>query len=517
MIRAPAFTSPLEASIYVEGLRARPAFFVAVLLLAHAAIWTLTSWVANPTPDPQLAIGLALGREWQLGYVDAPPFAAWILEVAYRAGGLLAAYALGPLSVALAGWLVFAFARRVAGERHGALAVFLMVGVHPVAFPIGAFDSDLVQMPLVAFAVLVWWHAVTERNRIAWIVLGFVLGILAFAGVQGLFVLATLVALSAANPSVRAAVRTQEGAITIVLALFIFTLLLTPRLIWLQDHGFAGAVPNADLQLDDPTAAGALGIAAAIVFGHIGMILMIVLASRFMAPDHEIAPVFMRSAIGRFAKGSVIALALVPVLLALVAAYLVGARFPTSATAPLLLYSGLLAVVLCADGLRVHRQRTVAVAGLTLLFLPPAMELATSFASPWFGEIGRATNWPAREASRFVTDVYRTRTSRSLEYVVGGITTASSIALMSRDRPHVFIDADPARAPWADRAKIEAAGAVVVWRIIGADASPPAALATNLPPLVAEAPLTLRWERPGRLDFVRFGWAIIPPKPSATQ
>jgi hypothetical protein len=207
----------------------------------------------------------------------------------------------------------------------------------------------------------------------------------------------------------------------------------------------------------------------------------------------------------------------VPVLLALVAAYLVGARFPTSATAPLLLYSGLLAVVLCADGLRVHRQRTVAVAGLTLLFLPPAMELATSFASPWFGEIGRATNWPAREASRFVTDVYRTRTSRSLEHVVGGITTASTIALMSRDRPHVFIDADPARAPWADRAKIEAAGAVVVWRIMGADASPPAALATNLPPLVAEAPLTLRWERPGRLDFVRFGWAIIPPKPLGTQ
>jgi uncharacterized membrane protein len=79
---------------------------------------------------------------------------------------------LGPLSVALAGWFVYLLARRIAGDRHGALAVFLMVGVHPVAFPIGAFDSDLVQMPLMALAVLVWWHAVTARNPIAWIVLG---------------------------------------------------------------------------------------------------------------------------------------------------------------------------------------------------------------------------------------------------------------------------------------------------------------------------------------------------------
>ncbi|MEX0591389.1 MAG: glycosyltransferase family 39 protein [Xanthobacteraceae bacterium] len=516
-MRAPAFTSPLEASIYVEGLRARPAFFVAALLLAHAAIWTFTSWIANPTPDPQLAIGLALGREWQLGYVDAPPLAPWILEIAYRTGGLAAAYALGPLSVALAGWLVFAFARRIAGDRHGALAVFLMVGVHPVAFPIGAFDSDLVQMPLVALAVLVWWHAVTDKSRVAWITFGLTLAALAYSGAQGLFVLATLVLLLAANPAVRSLVRTQEGAITVVLALFMFTLLLTPRLIWLQNHGFAGAVPSADLRLDDPSSAGAVAIAVAVAFGHIGLVLLIVLASRLKAPDRDIAPVFMRPPLERLGKGSAIALALLPPLFALATAYFMDARLPISAATPLLLYSGLLAVVLGANALRVHRQRTVAVAGLTLLLLPPAMELATSFASPWFGDTGRATNWPARDASRFVTDVYRTRTSRQLEYVVGDITTASSIALLSRDRPHVFIDADPARAPWADQEKIEAAGAVVVWRIVGADAAPPAALAANLPPLVAEAPLTLRWERPGRLDFVRFGWAIIPPKQSASQ
>jgi hypothetical protein len=511
-MRAPAFTSPLEASVYVEGLRARPAFFVGLLLLGHATIWTLTSWLANPTPDPQLVIGLALGRELQLGYVDTPPFAPWILEAAYRVGGLVAAYALGPLAVALAGWLVFALARRIVGDRHGALAVFLMVGVHPVAFPIAAFDSDLVQIPLVALVALAWWQAITQRSRTAWVVLGLTFGALAYAGVQWIFVFAALAFVTAVSTTARTALQTQEDVFSAVLALFIFMLLLTPRMIWLQDHGYAGVAMSLDLATADSSLTTPIGVAAAVLFGHVGLLLMFLLGSSVQASDREIAPVFMRPEITRLGRWTAVILAVVPALLAFVTTYLLGIRSSTSSAAPLLLYSGVLAVVLASQALRVHRQRTVAVAALTLLLLPPLLEVAFAFAAPWIGD-ARATNWPARDASRYVTDVYRTRTGRALEYVVGDITTASSIALLSRDRPHVFIDADPARAPWADRTKIETRGAVVVWRTRGADAGPPAALAANLPPLVAEAPLTLRWVRSGNLDFVRLGWAIIPPKP----
>jgi hypothetical protein len=511
-MRAPAFTSPLEASIYVEGLRARPAFFVGLFLLVHAAMWTLTAWLANPTPDPQLSIGHALGNEWQLGYVDSPPFAPWVLELAFRGGGLLAAYALGPLAVALAGWLVFAVARRIVGDRHGALAVFLLVGVHPVAFPISAFDSDLVQMPLVALAALAWWHAITQRSRVAWVVLGVTFGALAYSGAQWVFVLAALAFITAVSTTGRAALQTQEDVFSAVLALFIFMLLLTPRMIWLQDHGFAGSSMSLDVVAADSSLTSAVGVAAAVLFGHVGLLLMLLLGSSIQASDREIAPVFMRPEIARFGKWSAILVALMPAVLAFAVTFIAGIRYSTSSAAPLLLYSGLLAVVLAPQVLRVHRQRTVAVAGLTLLLLPPFLEIALAFASPWIGE-ARPTNWPAAETSRYVTDVYRTRTGRPLEYVVGDLATASSIALLSRDRPHVFIDADTARAPWADRATIEAAGAVVVWRTRGADAAPPPALAANLPPLVAEAPLTLRWVRPGNLDFIRLGWAIIPPKP----
>ena len=397
-MRAPAFTSPLEASIYVEGLRARPAFFVGALLVAHAAIWTLVAWLANPTPDPKIVIGLALGHEWQLGYAATPPLGPWILEIAYRAGGMIAVYASGPICVALAGWFVFLLARRIAGDRHGALAVFLMVGVHPVAFPIGAFDSDLAQMPLVAFAVLAWWFAVVERNRHAWIVLGLTCGVLAYAGVQGLFVFASLLVLTAATRTGRTAVAENKDQIFAVSGLFVFTLFLTPRMIWLQNHGFAGAMQDFDLPPGEVARVDALGAGGAVVLGHVGLLLLVALASRYFAKDQDIAPVFMRPAVTPFGKLVAIVLAFAPPSLALIAAFLFGGRFPSTAGAPLVLYSGLLVVVLAGEALRVHRQRMVAVAGLTLLFLPPALELAIAFASPFFGDAGRSTIWPAREA-----------------------------------------------------------------------------------------------------------------------
>src|SRR6266851_645908 len=113
---------PLEASIFVEALRAHAGSFVAGALILHAILWTLAPVISEPMPSPKIALGLATGRERMLG----------------------------PVMVAITGWLVFAFARRIVGEREGAIATLVMVGVHPVAFPVGALDSALLQMPLIA-------------------------------------------------------------------------------------------------------------------------------------------------------------------------------------------------------------------------------------------------------------------------------------------------------------------------------------------------------------------------------
>jgi hypothetical protein len=202
----------------------------------------------------------------------------------------------------------------------------------------------------------------------------------------------------------------------------------------------------------------------------------------------------------------------VPPLLALALGLIAGARQPITAAAPLFLYSGVFVMMFAPDFARVHRQRAVAIAALALLVLPPMLDAASSMVAPWVAERGRSTNWPAQAAGRYFTDVFRNRTSRRLEYVIGDARIASAVAYGSRDRPHVFIDGDPKRAPWIDQERLKKNGAIVVWTVAGLDPRPPQLLASRLPALSPEAPLPLNWVRSGRLNPVRLGWALIPPQ-----
>lgn len=504
---------PLEASIFVEALRAHAGSFVAAALIVHAILWTLTPILSEPTPSPKIALGLATGREWLLGYPGLPPLAPWLMQAVYAATRSIAAVKmLGPAMVAIAGWLVFALARRVVGERQGAIAALVMVGVHPVAFPVGALDSAVLQMPLVAGAVLAWWRAVREGNQRAWLLLGLTLGLLPYAGALGIFLLAVLAGLTFASSTGRATLRAHDSYGGALMAFVIVVIVAAPRVAWLVTHGFSGLI-------EDAAAVEPLGVIPAYeafggaIAGHLGLLVLIVIASPLLGGDRAAATVVSRAPMTSFTLVTVFALATLPFVLAGIAATVLGLRTTIGAFAPLLLYSGLFAVVLAGESLHIHRQRAAAFVAIMLFMLPPLLDALIGFVAPWVGNRGLPTNWPAAETARAVTETFRARTGKRLEIVVADPVTASEIALASRDRPHVFPNGDAALTPWIKEGDLRAKGAVVIWPIFRGNTAPPAALAANLPLFVPEAPLTLSWMRPGRLDPVRLGWAIIPPAP----
>lgn len=504
---------PLEASIFVEALRAHAGFFVAAALIAHAVLWTLAPVISEPTPSPKIALGLAAGREWLLGYPNLPPLAPWLMQAVYAVTHSIAAVKmLGPLMVAITGWLVFALARRIVGERQGAIAALVMVSVHPVAFPVSALDSALMQMPLIAGAALAWWRAVREGNQCAWLLLGLMLGLLPYAGALGIFLLAALAGLTLATLTGRTTLAAHDSYGGALMALVVFAIVAAPRLAWLFTHGFSGLIEDASAvePLGTMKAYEAVGGALA---GHLGLLALIVIASPLLGGNREAATVVTRAPIVGFTLVSVLVLATLPFVLAGSVAAALRFRTTIDAFAPLLLYSGLLAVILAGDSLRIHRQRAAAFVAVLLLLLPPLLDALTGFVAPWVGNRGLPTNWPAAEAARAVTETFRARTGKRLEIVVADPVTASEIALASRDRPHVFPDGDPQLAPWIKEGDLRAKGAVVIWPIFRGNTAPPASLAANLPLFVPEAPMTLSWAWPGRLDPLRLGWAIIPPAP----
>jgi hypothetical protein len=502
---------PLEASIFVEALRANPAGFVLVGLAVHALLWTLVPLISEATPDPRLLVGAALGRELQLGYVDTPPLASWLAALVRWLFGVNALLALGPLSVAVAGWLVFKLGRELVGERHAAIATLIMVGVHPVAFPVEPFDGNVLSIPLAALAVLSWWRAVRDRNRNDLMLFGAALALLAYAGGQGLFLFLALAAFTAATGEGRAVLSRYAIDNSALIAAAVFLVVLIPRLLWLVLYRFDGAAPGPGAGIDPGVFVGPLAIIGGVILGHVGLVVLIVLGSPLLASDRATAPSFVRPPLDAFARRTVVVIALVPALVAGVCAVVLRWKAPMVAAAPLLLYSGLLAIMLGGDVIKISRQRAAALAAIMLLVLPPALEAATNIVSPWVAEAGRPTNFPAAEAARRVTDAFRARTGRPLRIVAGDTDMAAAIALYSADRPRFFPGADSRRAPWIDEPELRAAGAVVVWRAEGPATAPPLELAARLPGLVPEAPLSLPWARPGRLDPLRIGWAILPP------
>lgn len=504
---------PLDVSIFVEALRAHAGKFVAAALLMHAVLWTLAPLIGEPTPDPRIAVGLAAGRHWLLGYPGLPPLAPWVLQAVYGLiPSVLVLKALGPIAVALAGWYVFSLARRIVGDRQGALATLIMVGVYPVTFPVGALGSAVIQMPLVAAMTLAWWRAVKEGNSAAWLLFGITGALMFYAGAQGIFVLALLLAVTISSGSRMAVFHDRESRAPALVGLILFALVAAPRLGWLATHGFTGFYESARAGLGFYGGMESYEALGSVFIGHLGLILLIVVATPVFAAGKSGTVPITRAPLPGFALVAVFALATVPVLLAASAALALGLKTAAEAFAPLLLYSGLLAVVLAGDTVRICRQYFAAMIAAILLVLPPVFLVSVKFALPWIG-IGLITNWPAEQAARTVAGIFRTRTGRPLEIVIGRPLLASEIALAVPDRPQIFPDADPKLAPWIGNDGLRMKGAVVFWPIAhGGDTAPPAALTAKLPPFVPEAPLALPWRRGGNLDPIHLGWGIIPPE-----
>ncbi len=409
---------PLEASIFVEALRAHAGSFVAGALIVHAILWTLAPVISEPTASPKIALGLATGREWMLGYPGLPPLAPWLLQTVYAAThSITALEMLGPAMVAITGWLVFALARRIVGERQGAIAALVMVGVHPVAFPVGALDSTLLQMPLVAGAVLAWWRAVTEGNQRAWLLLGLTLGLLPYAGALGIFLLVALAGLTVATSTGRTTLLANDSYGGALMALIVFAIVAAPRVAWLVTHGFSGLIEDT-AAIEPIGAIPAYEAFGGAVGGHLGLLILIVIASPLLGGGREAATIVSRAPIFGFTLVVVFALATLPFIFAGAVAAALGLRTTIGAFAPLLLYSGLFAVVLAGDSLHIHRQRPAALVAIMLLVLPPFLDALTGFIAPWVGNRGLPTNWPAAEAARAVTATFRARTGKRLEIII---------------------------------------------------------------------------------------------------
>ena len=502
----------LYVSPIVEALRGRPRLVFWAAALTQALLWLITPALFYASPPGEVPLTLAIGHEWQLGSAYGPPLAYWLGEIAFRLGGLFGVYLLAQVCIVVAFWAVFALGQAIVGLSHAVLAILLMAGIATFAVPSPDFGPSVLALPLTALTLLHAWRAIGERQRGAWLWLGLCLGLLNLTTYFGVILLGLIIVFTAATERGRGAIMSFYPAIGLALV----AVIALPHLVGLWGGSDAASTyaPIAE------TTAGLLrwlGFLGDLAIEHAGLLILMLIAGSFWGDGRAAVPVIERRPVDPFAKQFVYVFALAPAMLATLVGAARGHTVPLGGQAPLVVLSGLAVIVLAGDLIRLQRQAIAGWTWFALLVGPPILSVLSMVLLPVVFATDVAINTPSRDMGRFFTDSFNRRTGKPLAVVVGDGRLGGLVALASADRPSLFIDASPQRAPWVSDADIRDKGAIVVWPLADAAATIPAHLRGRFPGLVPEVPQT--FERPiqGRLPLQRVGWAMIRPQAAAPQ
>jgi hypothetical protein len=501
-------------SLIIEFLRGRPAVVFWSAALTQAFLWTVVPALFYSAPPGGVPMLLAIGHEFMLGSYLGPPLAFWLGEAAYRLMGAFGLYALAQACIVVTYWGVFALGRSIVGTRHAVLAVLLMVGITAFTVPSPDFGPAILAAPLWSLALLHYWRAVGEARRGVWFLLALDLGLLLLASYVGLVLIALMIAFTLATGRGRAALLYPEPWI----ALLPLAIIAFPHLAWLWS-GSALVLGG----FEDGRAAGPpspwLRLCLALLFTHVGLMLLVALGTGWPRRPRERAPEIDRNPVERLARAYVYVFALAPAALAIATVFAMGSVGPFDRVAPLVVLSGLAVVVLAGDQIQLYRERLVSTAWLGLLLAQPAMVVLGLLLLPWVAGKDLAVAQPARSEGHFFADSYQRRTGEPLRYVTGDARIAPLIALAAPSRPHVYFDWAPERSPWASVALMREHGGLLVWPVPESTTLPPATLKAQFPDLVPEVPRSFARAVQGFLPLIRIGWAVVRPEgpPPASQ
>ena len=234
-----------------------------------------------------------------------------------------------------------------------------MVGIAAFSVPSPDFGPAILAAPLWALALLYYWRALGERRRGYWFLLALVLGLLMLASYAGLILFVLFVVFVPLTPRGRASLLHPEPWIALIL-LFI---VVFPHALWL-----AG---NRSLVLEGfDENAGATGrlspgiwLFAVLVLTHLGLALLVMLASGWPRHPRERAPEIERHPVEPLARAFVYLFAIAPALVAIAVVFVSNRLGPLDRITPVVVLSGL-AVVLAAGDKILALSRAVGVVGL---------------------------------------------------------------------------------------------------------------------------------------------------------
>jgi hypothetical protein len=361
-------------------------------------------------------------------------------------------------------------------------------------------------MALSALALLHFWRAAAQNKRLYWGAYALDAGLLMLTSYAGIFLLAVLFIFMLSTARGRALLLTIDPW----LAGLVIVLLTFPHLIWLdgQKHVFAPVVDQLREARDNRELLDWLRMPARVLLLHVGLVALALLASGWPVKTQDPVPQFARAPVHPFAKAFIYTFAIVPLAITAVLGVIMGDAEPAGGTAPVVFLTALAVVLAAGDVIELNRQYALARLWGALLVAPPVLTVLVLMFAPAITGVRFAVSEPAKAIGRYFSDEFHRRTGQPLAIAAGEPRLAALVALKSRPRASLYLDATPTRSPWITPDDIGRKGAVVVWSAPDTTGPPPPELSERFPELVPDIPRAFDRFTLGGGPRLRIGWGI---------
>ncbi len=494
----------------VEFARRQPGSVLAWVLGLHLVVWTVLPIIVCRNLQLDLAEGLAVGKEWQLGYWKHPPLPWWLADLFYRVSGQIeSVYLLGPLVSVLCLYFVWRLARDLTNPLIALAAVLALEGLHYYNFSAVKFAHDQVQLPFWALTGWFVYRAITKKRALDWILSGAFLA-LAFWSKYAAFALAATIGLILLfDPEARTSWRTRgpylmAAAFLVVLALNLWWLVNNDFLPFRYVDSRAQEVAYWYQYLTFP-----LRWTASQIFYLLPAAVLLAFLYGGRLPQRG-------DANSPFALRYVTALALGPFLVTTAVSGLLG-RLPIAMWGyPLWSFAPLAFLMWFTPPEGGRHWRQFAAAFAVVFTLVPAIYAADELLEAVVRDRVKASQFPGRTLADIVTKRWHEMAGTPLKYVVGapirgggGEFAANNVAVYSPDRPRVLVQGEPKLSPWIDMADFDRQGGVLVWQSAG---PMPEAMRARFPRALPQTPLALAPQTLVTRSPVVVQFAIVPPR-----
>ena len=479
-------------------------------ILMHIVLWTLAPTLFNTNLPLDTVEALAWGREWQLGYYKHPPLSAWLAELAgVASGGDWGLYLLSQLCIGVAFYAMWRLAGEFLPPELALISVLLLEGVsyHNLTSP--EFNVNVTLVACWALVIITFWRAVERADWRYWVACGFFAALGFLTKYLIAFLLLPLFLFLVSDPRSRRSLSSPGP----YLGLVVFIVVAAPHLVWIWQNDFI------TFQYGLKRAGGQESISwtrhlfnpLKFLLAQAAMLILPLLLLRSLGP-------LVRRSNGERRRGWFLGAAFLgPIAFYFALSALTGMKLRTMWGTPLFVVGGLFLVYFFAPEASRWKPERFKRSWLGLFSLLLSIYVLVVLLSPSITHEGKRLHFEGRELARQAEAFWQAEFDRPLRYVVADEWLGGNVGWYATSRPSVYLDAEPAHAPWVSDDDIRVEGAIYLW---SPDALAPSSrhgvpnvgsLEARFGEIIIQPPLSVGWGTGADLPPAEVGWALIPP------